>query len=116
MSILAAYLAALESGDANALDAILHDEFTFTPHVADTVMRKEDVLAFAGSGAVRTEGHRILYENAEVGVEHVIAHFSNNSTSEAVLSFHRFKDGRIISTETGATPLSDDYSLVGSDV
>ena len=116
MSILAAYQAAFESGDVKALDAILHEEFTFTPHVGDMVMRKADVLAFAGSGGVRTEGHRVLYENHEVGVEHAIAHFSNDSTSEAVLSFHRFKDGKIISTETGATPLSDDYKLIGSDL
>ena len=116
MSILAAYQAAFESGNVNALDTLLHNEFTFTPHVGDTVMRKEDVLAFAGSGGVRTERHRVLYENHEIGVEHAIAHFSNDSTSEAVLSFHRFKDGQIILTETGATPLSDDYTLIGSDV
>ena len=116
MSILAAYRAAFESGDVNALDTLMHDEFTFTPHVGDTVMRKEDVLAFVASGAVRSERHRVLYENDEIGVEHEIAHFSNDSTSEAVLSFHRFKDDKIISTETGATPLSDDYTLIGSDV
>jgi hypothetical protein len=116
MSILAAYQAAFESADVEALDSLLHEEFTFTPHVGDVVMRKQDVLAFAGSGGVRTEGHRVLYENNEIGVEHAIAHFSNDSTSEAVLSFHRFKDGKIISTETGATPLSDDYTLIGSDV
>ena len=114
MSILAAYQAAFESGDANALDALIHDEFTFTPHVGDMVLGKADLLAFAGSGGVRTEGHRVLYENHEIGVEHAIAHFSNDSTSEAVLSFHRFKDGQIIHTETGATPLSDDYTFVGS--
>jgi|TARA_B110000495_G_C22743224_1_gene435678 hypothetical protein len=115
MSILTAYQAAFESGNVNALDSLLHSEFTFTPHVGDNVMRKEDVLAFAGSGSVRTEGHRVLYENHEIGVEHAIAHFSNDSTSEAVLSFHRFKDGKIISTETGATPLSDDYVLIGKN-
>jgi hypothetical protein len=27
----------------------------------------------------------------------------------------RFKDGQIILMETGATPLSDDYKLVGSE-
>ena len=26
-----------------------------------------------------------------------------------------FKDGKIVSMETGATPLSDDYKLVGSE-
>lgn len=114
MSILAEYQTAFEAGDADALDRLLHDEFTFTPHVGDSVMKKDDVLSFAGSGAVITEGHRVLYENEEIGVEHAIAHFSNGSTSEAVLSFHRFKDGQIISIETGATPLSDDYKLIGS--
>jgi hypothetical protein len=31
------------------------------------------------------------------------------------MSFMRFKDGQIISMETGATPLSEDYVLVGSE-
>jgi hypothetical protein len=31
------------------------------------------------------------------------------------MSFMRFKDGQIISMETGATPLSDDYKLVGQE-
>ena len=44
-----------------------------------------------------------------------VVHFANGSTSEAVLSFMRFKDGKIVSMETGATPLSDDYKLVGQD-
>jgi hypothetical protein len=31
------------------------------------------------------------------------------------MSFMRFKDGQIISMETGATPLSDDYQLIGTE-
>ena len=46
---------------------------------------------------------------------HSIAHFANGSASEAVLSFARFKDGKIVRMETGATPLSEDYTLVGQD-
>jgi len=30
------------------------------------------------------------------------------------LSFMQFKDGQIISIETGATPLSPDYQLIGN--
>jgi hypothetical protein len=77
------------------------------------VMSKSDIMAFAGTGAVRTESHRILFENDEVGVAHSVAHFANGSTSEAVLAFYRFKDGQIIHVETGATPLSDDYTVIG---
>jgi len=76
-------------------------------------MGKSDVLAFAGNNAPTSENNRVLFENDEVGVTHSIVHFANGSTSEAVLSFLQFKDGKILSMETGATPLSDDYKLVG---
>ena len=115
MSLLEKYETALENGDVKTLENLLHDEFTFVPHVGDAVMKKSHVLAFAGTGAVRSEGNRILYENDEIGVSHSIVHFTNGSTSEAVLSFVRFKDGKIFSMETGATPLSDDYKLIGSE-
>ena len=71
------------------------------------------MLGFAGSDAVSGENERILYENDEICVMHSISHFANGSASEAVLSFVRIVDGQIISMETGATPLSDDYVLIG---
>ena len=37
MSILAAYQAAFESADVNALENILHEDFTFTPHVGNAM-------------------------------------------------------------------------------
>ena len=113
MSILAKYEVAFQSGDTDLLNELIHEDCKFYPHVGGVVMTKSDIMGFAGSGAVRTEGHRILFENDEVGVDHSIAHFANGSTSEAVLVFYRFKDGQIIHVETGATPLSDDYTLVG---
>ena len=116
MSIITAYNEAWENGDVNALAEILHDEFVFNPHVGGITMVKSDLIGFAGGdGAPRSEGDRILYENDEIGVAHSIVHFANGSTSEAGLSFMRFKDGKIVSMETGATPLSDDYKLVGSE-
>jgi len=115
MSIIDAYNEAWLSGNLEALSEIIHDDFQFNPHVGGVVMGKSDVMAFAGMGAVTSENQRTLFENGEVGVAHSIAHFANGSTSEAVLSFLRFKDGKIISMETGATPLSDDYKLVGSE-
>jgi hypothetical protein len=75
MSILVAYRTAFKSGDVNALDAFLHEEFTFSPYVGEMVMRKADVLAFAGSGSVQTEGHRVLFENHAVRVEHATRTF-----------------------------------------
>jgi hypothetical protein len=114
MSIIAAYNEAWDNGDAGALADILHDEFIFNPHVGGVTMGKSDIMEFAGNNAVTSDGNRILFENDEVGVAHSVVHFSNGSTSEAVLSFMRFKDEQIVSMETGATPLSDDYKLVGT--
>ena len=116
MSIIKAYNEAWENGDVNALAEIIHDEFVFNPHVGGITLGKSDLIGFAGGDeAPRSEGDRILYENDEIGVAHSIVHFANGSTSEAVLSFMRFKDGKIVLMETGATPLSDDYKLVGSE-
>jgi len=115
MSIIAAYNEAWETGNVEALAEILHNEFVFNPHVGGATMGKSDVLAFAGNNTPTSENNRVLFENDEVGVAHSIVHFANGSTSEAVLSFLSFKNGKIISMETGATPLSDDYNLVGSE-
>jgi hypothetical protein len=115
MSIIAAYNEAWNTGNVEALAELIHDEFVFNPHVGGITMGKSDLMGFAGNDAVRSENDRILFENDEVGVAHSVIHFANGSTSEAVLSFLSFKNGKIISMETGATPLSDDYKLVGSE-
>jgi len=115
MSIIAAYNEAWKTGNVEALAEIIHDEFVFNPHVGGITMGKSDLLGFAGNNAPTSENDRILFENDEVGVAHSVVHFTNDSTSEAVLSFLRFKDGKIVLMETGATPLSDDYKLVGSE-
>ena len=116
MSIIAAYNEAWDNGDVETLATLIHDECVFNPHVGGITMSKSDILGFAGGNSTpNSEHNRILFENDEVGVADSIVHFANGSDSEAVMSFMRFKDGQIISMETGATPLSDDYKLIGSD-
>ena len=116
MSIITAYNEAWENGDVDALAAIIHDDCVFNPHVGGFTMSKSDILGFvAGDNTPKSEANRILFENDEVGVAHAIVHFANGSDSEAVMSFMRFQNGQIISMETGATPLSDDYKLVGQE-
>ena len=46
-----------------------------------------------------------VYENDEVGVHHSFVTF-NDGNVEAVMAVYRYKDGKIISLETGATPMS----------
>ena len=116
MSIIAAYNEAWDTANVEALGKIIHDDCVFNPHVGGHTMSKSDILGFVSGGSTPTSEHnRILFENDEVGVAHSIVHFANDSDSEAVMSFMRFKDGQIISMETGATPLSEDYKLVGSE-
>jgi hypothetical protein len=116
MSIIAAYNEAWDTANVEALGKIIHDDCVFNPHVGGITMNKSDIMGFvSGNGTPTSEHNRILFENDEVGVAHSIVHFANDSDSEAVMSFMRFKDGQIISMETGATPLSDDYKLVGSE-
>ena len=116
MSIIKAYNEAWDNGDVDALAKIIHDDCVFNPHVGGITMGKSDILGFAGGeGTPQSENRRILFENDEVGVAHSIVHFANDSDSEAVMAFMRFKDGQIISMETGATPLSDDYQLIGTE-
>jgi ketosteroid isomerase-like protein len=115
MSIIAAYNEAWDNGDVEKLGKIIHDDCVFNPHVGGMTMSKSDILGFVNSENTPTsENNRTLFENDEVGVAHSIVHFANDSDSEAVLSFMRFKDGQIISMETGATPISDDYKLIGN--
>ncbi len=116
MSIIEAYNEAWDNGDVETLAKIIHDDCVFNPHVGGITMGKSDILGFAGGeGTPQSENRRILFENDEVGVAHSIVHFANDSDSEAVMAFMRFKDGQIISMETGATPLSDDYQLIGTE-
>ena len=116
MSIISAYNDAWENKDVEALAELIHDDCVFNPHVGGITMSKSDILGFAGSDhSPRSEQNRILFENDEVGVADSFVHFANDSDSEAVMSFMRFKEGKIILMETGATPLSDNYKLVGSD-
>jgi len=116
MSIIEAYNEAWENGDVEALTELIRDDCVFNPHVGGFTMSKSDIIGFAaGENTPKSEQRRILFENDEVGVAHSIVHFANGSDSEAVMAFMRFKDGKIILMETGATPLSDDYKLIGSD-
>ena len=47
---------------------------------------------------------RSVYENDEIGVHHSIVTF-NDGNVEAVMAVYKYKDGKIISLETGATPM-----------
>ena len=105
MSILAKYNKAMNDKDEAALRDIIHDDYTFTMHKSGTVLKKDDVVKWAMSGDINQDRTRVVYENDEVGVHHSFVTF-NDGNVEAVMAVYRYKDGKIVSLETGATPMS----------
>ena len=102
MSILEKYSSAFMNKDEAAMDEVLHDDYKFTMHASGNVLSKQDVIKWALSDDINRDKVRIVYENDEIGVEHSFVTFSDGNI-QAVMAVFKFKDGQIISLETGAT-------------
>ncbi len=105
MSILKRYTDAIDKKDETTMNELLHDDFKFTMHKSGNSIGKIDVIKWAMSGDINQDKTRVIYENNEIGVHHSIVKF-NDGNVEAVMAVYRYKDGKIISLETGATPMS----------
>ena len=102
MSVLEKYNKALEQKDEPSLNEILHEDFKCTMHASGNVLSKDDVIKWAMSDDINREKVRVIYENDEIGVEHSFVTFKDGNT-QAVMGVFKFRDGKIISFETGAT-------------
>ena len=105
MSILEKYSAAIKNKDEAAMNELLHDDFKFTMHKSGSVLTKGDVINWAMSGDIKQDKTRIVYENDEVGVHHAFVTFDDGNV-EAVMAVYKYQEGKMISLETGATPMS----------
>ena len=104
MSIIQKLVKAINAGDENDAKEIMHDDFKFLMHASGKTLSKDDVVKWIGMKDVKLDKHRILFENSEVGFMLAIASF-NDGNKEAVMSYYKFKDGKIVYQETGATKL-----------
>ena len=104
MSILEKYSAAMKNKDETVLNELLHDDFKFTMHKSGNTLTKSDVVKWAMSGDIKQDKVRILYENDEVGIHHAFVTFDDGNV-EAVMAVYKYDNGKIISLETGATPM-----------
>ena len=104
MSILAKYNKALEAKDEVGMNEVIHDDYKFLMHASGKTLSKSDVIKWAMSGDINRDRVRIIYENDEIGVEHSFVTFKDGNT-EAVMGVFKFKDGKVISFETGATKI-----------
>ena len=104
MSILKRYTDAIDKKDEATMNELLHDDFKFTMHTSGNVLTKGDVIKWAMSGDINQDKVRIVYENDEVGIHHAFVTF-NDGNVEAVMAVYKYDNGKIISLETGATPM-----------
>ncbi|WP_440925098.1 nuclear transport factor 2 family protein [Candidatus Pelagibacter sp.] len=104
MSILEKYSAAIKNKDEATMNDLLHDDFKFIMHKSGNVLSKGDVIKWAMSGDINQDKVRVVYENEEVGVHHSFVTFDDGNV-EAVMAVYKYDNGKIISLETGATPM-----------
>lgn len=108
MSVFEKMSAAMKSKDADALVALLHDDFVFVRHQSGTELNKAEMEEMArrmsASGGWEIESQRCLYENGDILVDHSVMSFPDG-TREAILTANILKDGKVVRMETGASPL-----------
>ena len=104
MSIIEKYSAAIKNKDESTMNGLLHDDFKFTMHKSGNSLGKNDVIKWAMSGDIKQDKTRVVYENDVVGIHHAFVTFDDGNV-EAVMAVYKYKDGKITSLETGATPM-----------
>ena len=104
MSIIEKMTKAVNEGDQNIAKEMIHDDYKFLMHSSGKSLSKEDVVKWVGMKDVKKEKVRVLFENDEVGFEHAMVSYSDGN-KEAVMSYYKYKDGKVVYQETGATKL-----------
>ena len=105
MSIIERMTKIVNEGDTSGAEQLIHDDFKFLMHSSGKSLNKKDVVSWVGMKDVKKNNVRILFENNEVGFEHAMVTF-NDGNKEAVMTYYKFKDGKVLHQETGATKLS----------
>jgi hypothetical protein len=104
MSIIEKMTKAVNEGNQNIAKEMIHDDYKFLMHSSGKSLTKEDVVKWVGMKDVKKEKVRVLFENDEVGFEHAMVSYSDGN-KEAVMSYYKYKDGKVVYQETGATKM-----------
>jgi len=105
MSIIEKMIQIVNEGDTAGAEELIHDNYQFLMHSSGKSLTKKDVVGWVGMKDVKKSNLRVLFENDEVGFEHAMVTF-NDGNKEAVMTYYKFKDGKVAYQETGATKLS----------
>ena len=104
MSIIEKMSKIVNDGDTTAADQLIHDDYQFLMHSSGKTLSKKDVVGWIGMKDVKKSNVRVLFENNEIGFEHAMVTFKDGN-KEAVMTYYKFKDGKLVHQETGATKL-----------
>ena len=105
MSIIEKMTKIINEGDTAGAEQLIHDDYQFLMHSSGKSLSKKDVVGWVGMKDVKKSNLRVLFENDEIGFEHSMVTF-NDGNKEAVMTCYKFKDGKVVYQETGATKLS----------
>ena len=94
----------INEGDTAGAEQLIHNDYQFLMHASGKTLSKKDVVGWIGMKDVKKDKVRVLFENDEVGFEHAMVTFKDGN-KEAVMSYYKFKDGKVVHQETGATKL-----------
>ena len=108
VSIYNPLITAINAKDIDKVMVLYADDYAFVRHQTNSTMSKADMRAqfeyMMASDKFKISAERCLYENEEVLVIHQFIDFPDGSR-EALLMMHTLRNGKIVRTETGATPL-----------
>lgn len=108
MRVYELLMKAMEERDATHYTEALHDDYEFVRHQTGTTIDKsqmsEMMASMMANEQVVINDSRCIYENEDILVEHSVMDFPDG-TREAVMAVHTIEDGKVIRTETGATPI-----------
>tara|TARA_X000001036_G_scaffold284830_1_gene264596 strand:+ start:378 stop:698 length:321 start_codon:yes stop_codon:yes gene_type:complete len=104
MSIIEKMSKIINEGDVEGTKELIHDDYKFLMHASGKTLSKDDVVKWVGMKDIIKEKVRVLFENNEIGFEHAMVTF-NDGNKEAVMTYYKFKDGKVVHQETGATKL-----------
>ena len=104
MSIIEKMSKIINKGDVEGTKELVHDDYKFLMHASGKTLSKDDVVKWVGMKDITKEKVRVLFENNEVGFEHAMVTFKDGN-KEAVMTYYKFKDGKVVHQETGATKL-----------
>lgn len=108
MSLFDQWWNAANALDRKKMENLLHNDFIYVRHNRGDKLNKGEFIDFLMTGIrdeITSQSRRLIYENEAIIVSHSVLQ-SSSLGKNAVMLVRLVKDGKIISMESGATPLT----------